>query len=204
MSNKEVLGILVSYRVKVKLVVSRGGYVIWHRNTLDFIFVQNIVTLIPNTLCFVSDVSVELPFVLMHPKPSEQPNSRPQSGNSSRLCHNVCMHVLYIWSVWYFLKRLKLKFRSKPVWLYSCLEHKLKGSYGVIFKIIIWCNRICWHALMFKKHIIFQILYIVVVPLIGQLTQCFVIGRTPQARVGNVMPLSIIASFSFRSKYKDS
>uniref|UniRef100_A0AAR2JUU1 Arrestin C-terminal-like domain-containing protein n=1 Tax=Pygocentrus nattereri TaxID=42514 RepID=A0AAR2JUU1_PYGNA len=51
MSNKEVLGILVSYRVKVKLVVSRGG-----------------------------DVSVELPFVLMHPKPSEQPSSRPQSG----------------------------------------------------------------------------------------------------------------------------
>uniref|UniRef100_A0A8C0YPP0 Arrestin, beta 2b n=1 Tax=Cyprinus carpio carpio TaxID=630221 RepID=A0A8C0YPP0_CYPCA len=50
-SNKEVLGILVSYRVKVKLVVSRGG-----------------------------DVSVELPFVLMHPKPSEQPNSRPQSA----------------------------------------------------------------------------------------------------------------------------
>ncbi|XP_072543829.1 arrestin, beta 2b isoform X2 [Salminus brasiliensis] len=49
-SNKEVLGILVSYRVKVKLVVSRGG-----------------------------DVSVELPFVLMHPKPSEQPSSRPQS-----------------------------------------------------------------------------------------------------------------------------
>ncbi|XP_036843214.1 arrestin red cell-like isoform X1 [Oncorhynchus mykiss] len=50
-SNKEVLGILVSYRVKVKLVVSRGG-----------------------------DVSVELPFVLMHPKPSDLPISRPQSG----------------------------------------------------------------------------------------------------------------------------
>ncbi len=33
--------------------------------------------------------------------------------------------------------------------------------------------------------------------LIGQLTQCIVIGRTPQARVGNVTPLSIIASFSF-------
>uniref|UniRef100_A0A8K9XY93 Arrestin C-terminal-like domain-containing protein n=1 Tax=Oncorhynchus mykiss TaxID=8022 RepID=A0A8K9XY93_ONCMY len=49
-SNKEVLGILVSYRVKVKLVVSRGG-----------------------------DVSVELPFVLMHPKPSDLPISRPQS-----------------------------------------------------------------------------------------------------------------------------
>uniref|UniRef100_A0A8K9UAN2 Arrestin C-terminal-like domain-containing protein n=1 Tax=Oncorhynchus mykiss TaxID=8022 RepID=A0A8K9UAN2_ONCMY len=50
-SNKEVLGILVSYRVKVKLVVSRGG-----------------------------DVSVELPFVLMHPKPSDQHISRPQSA----------------------------------------------------------------------------------------------------------------------------
>ncbi len=44
----------------------------------------------------------------------------------------------------------------------------LKGSYDAILKIIIWCiwcNRICWHALMFKKHIIFQILYIIVVPL---------------------------------------
>uniref|UniRef100_A0AAZ3R5C8 Arrestin C-terminal-like domain-containing protein n=1 Tax=Oncorhynchus tshawytscha TaxID=74940 RepID=A0AAZ3R5C8_ONCTS len=56
-SNKEVLGILVSYRVKVKLVVSRGGY-----------------------LCSgCKDVSVELPFVLMHPKPSDLPISRPQS-----------------------------------------------------------------------------------------------------------------------------
>nr|XP_034991239.1 beta-arrestin-2 isoform X1 [Zootoca vivipara] len=50
-ANKEVLGILVSYRVKVKLVVSRGG-----------------------------DVSVELPFVLMHPKPPDQasPKLQPQ------------------------------------------------------------------------------------------------------------------------------
>ncbi|XP_018417500.1 PREDICTED: beta-arrestin-2 [Nanorana parkeri] len=48
-SSKEVLGILVSYRVKVKLVVSRGG-----------------------------DVTVELPFVLMHPKPPE-PAPRPIS-----------------------------------------------------------------------------------------------------------------------------
>uniref|UniRef100_A0A8K9V9Y3 Arrestin C-terminal-like domain-containing protein n=1 Tax=Oncorhynchus mykiss TaxID=8022 RepID=A0A8K9V9Y3_ONCMY len=55
-SNKEVLGILVSYRVKVKLVVSRGGYVT------------------------SGDVSVELPFVLMHPKPSDQHISRPQSA----------------------------------------------------------------------------------------------------------------------------
>ncbi|XP_053542780.1 arrestin, beta 2a isoform X2 [Ictalurus punctatus] len=49
--NKEVLGVLVSYRVKVKLVVSRGG-----------------------------DVSVELPFVLMHPKPIDVPTSRPASA----------------------------------------------------------------------------------------------------------------------------
>uniref|UniRef100_A0A6I8NJG4 Beta-arrestin-2 n=2 Tax=Ornithorhynchus anatinus TaxID=9258 RepID=A0A6I8NJG4_ORNAN len=49
---KEVLGIIVSYRVKVKLVVSRGG-----------------------------DVSVELPFVLMHPKPSDHFTlARPQSA----------------------------------------------------------------------------------------------------------------------------
>ncbi len=95
---------------------------------------------------------------------------------------------------------------------------QLKGSYDAILKIIIWCiwcNRICWHALMFKKHIIFQILYIIVVPLcpaslkcvifykalsfqqvqsalIGQLTQCIVIGRTPQAHVRNVTPLTLV------------
>ncbi|XP_075958878.1 arrestin, beta 2a isoform X2 [Anarhichas minor] len=57
-TNKEVLGILVSYRVKVKLVVSRGGLL---RGMLD------------------RDVSVELPFILMHPKPVELPLSRPQS-----------------------------------------------------------------------------------------------------------------------------
>uniref|UniRef100_A0A8C3HHG8 Arrestin beta 2 n=1 Tax=Chrysemys picta bellii TaxID=8478 RepID=A0A8C3HHG8_CHRPI len=51
-ANKEVLGILVSYRVKVKLVVSRGG-----------------------------DVSVELPFVLMHPEPPEAfAPARPHYG----------------------------------------------------------------------------------------------------------------------------
>uniref|UniRef100_A0AAY4BW60 Arrestin C-terminal-like domain-containing protein n=1 Tax=Denticeps clupeoides TaxID=299321 RepID=A0AAY4BW60_9TELE len=61
-SNKEVLGIIVSYRVKVKLVVSRGGCGISH-------------------VSVCSDVAVELPFVLMHPKPTEQPSSRPQSGS---------------------------------------------------------------------------------------------------------------------------
>ncbi|XP_076001859.1 arrestin, beta 2b [Genypterus blacodes] len=49
-SNKELLGILVSYRVKVKLVVSRGG-----------------------------DVAVELPFVLMHPKPADEIAPPPPS-----------------------------------------------------------------------------------------------------------------------------
>ncbi|XP_033954672.1 arrestin red cell isoform X2 [Pseudochaenichthys georgianus] len=58
-TNKEVLGILVSYRVKVKLVISRGGLL---RGMLD------------------RDVSVELPFILMHPKPVEPPLSRPQSA----------------------------------------------------------------------------------------------------------------------------
>ncbi|XP_027129191.1 arrestin red cell isoform X2 [Larimichthys crocea] len=58
-TNKEVLGILVSYRVKVKLVVSRGGLL---RGMLE------------------RDVSVELPFILMHPKPVEPPVSRPQSA----------------------------------------------------------------------------------------------------------------------------
>ncbi|XP_037614271.1 arrestin, beta 2b [Sebastes umbrosus] len=48
-TNREMMGILVSYRVKVKLVVSLGG-----------------------------DVAAELPFVLMHPKPSEEPSSQPQ------------------------------------------------------------------------------------------------------------------------------
>ncbi len=40
--------------------------------------------------------------------------------------------------------------------------------------------------------------------LIGQLTQCIVIGRTAQARVGNVTPLSIIASFSFQVSFISS
>ncbi len=40
--------------------------------------------------------------------------------------------------------------------------------------------------------------------LIGQLAQCIVIGWTPQALIGNVTPLSIIASFIIQNKYKDS
>ncbi len=40
--------------------------------------------------------------------------------------------------------------------------------------------------------------------LIGQLIQCIVIGRTPQARVGNVRTLNIIASFSFQVSFISS
>ncbi|KAM4697221.1 arrestin-C [Rhinophrynus dorsalis] len=48
--DKEVLGILVSYKVRVNLMVCRGG------------ILGDLTS---------SDVSVELPLVLMHPKPSE-------------------------------------------------------------------------------------------------------------------------------------
>ncbi|XP_025922165.1 arrestin-C-like isoform X2 [Apteryx rowi] len=48
--DKEVLGILVSYKVKVNLVVSRGG------------ILGDLTS---------SDVGVELPVILMHPKPAE-------------------------------------------------------------------------------------------------------------------------------------
>ncbi|XP_076580515.1 arrestin, beta 2b isoform X1 [Chaetodon auriga] len=48
-TSKEMMGILVSYKVKVKLVVSLAG-----------------------------DVAVELPFVLMHPKPTYQPSTQAQ------------------------------------------------------------------------------------------------------------------------------
>ncbi len=40
--------------------------------------------------------------------------------------------------------------------------------------------------------------------LISQLTQCIVIGWTPQALVGNVTPLSIITSFSFQVSFISS
>ncbi|OXB62672.1 hypothetical protein ASZ78_006491 [Callipepla squamata] len=48
--DKEVLGILVSYKVKVNLVVSRGG------------ILGDLTS---------SDVGVELPIILMHPKPAD-------------------------------------------------------------------------------------------------------------------------------------
>ncbi|KAM6983842.1 arrestin red cell isoform 2-T2 [Tautogolabrus adspersus] len=91
-TNKEVLGILVSYRVKVKLVVSRGAFLLrpltsccqcqlpW-KPSACFSSCSSLC-LLPLLLRGVMerDVSVELPFILMHPKPVELPVSRPQSA----------------------------------------------------------------------------------------------------------------------------
>lgn len=73
-ANKEVLGILVSYRVKVKLVVSRGGYVSsLPSGSLPLASPTPAATDRHSTSPSPRrDVSVELPFVLMHPKPPEQ------------------------------------------------------------------------------------------------------------------------------------
>ncbi len=92
-----------------------------------------------------------------------------------------------------------------------------------IIILCIWCNRIYWDPLMLKKLIVLntvhycrssmprlsQTLRFLQSPsfrqaqsaLIGQLTQCIVIGRTPQARVGNVTHLTIIPSFRFQVRF---
>ncbi len=75
---------------------------------------------------------------------------------------------------------------------------------------------------MFKKHIIFQILYIIVGPLCSASLKRFVFYKVPLsdkrsllwlanwhsalwlAEHRNVTPLSIIASFSFQNYSKDS
>ncbi|XP_057694309.1 beta-arrestin-1 isoform X2 [Corythoichthys intestinalis] len=62
-ADKEMLGIVVSYKVKVKLLVSRGGL---------------LGDLAP------SDVSLELPFTLMHPKPREESLHGQESKNPPR------------------------------------------------------------------------------------------------------------------------
>ncbi len=60
-----------------------------------------------------------------------------------------------------------------------------KGSYSAILKIIvlcIWYNRICWHALMFKKRITFQILYIIVSPLCPASLKCVVFYKVSPSK----------------------
>ncbi len=109
----------------------------------------------------------------------------------------------------------------------TTLKSTLKESYDSILKIIIWCNRILLTRFNVQKTHYFsntvhycrssmlrlsQTCRFLQSPsfwqaqsaLIGQLTQCIVIGQTPQARFGNVMPLTKIASFSFQNKCKDS
>ncbi len=53
----------------------------------------------------------------------------------------------------------------------------LKGLKIII--LCIWCNRICWYDFMFKKHIIFQILYIIVGPLCPASLKRFVFYKVP-------------------------
>ncbi len=68
-----------------------------------------------------------------------------------------------------------------------------KGSYDAFLKIIIlciWCNRICWHDLMFKKHIIFQILYIIVVPLCPASLKHFVFYKAPPSDTHSLLWLA--------------
>ncbi len=120
------------------------------------------------------------------------------------------------WVLW--LKNLQ----STAIYLFMFF----KGSCDAFLKILlcIWRNRICWQDLMFRKYIIFQILYIIVGPLCPASLKHFVFYKVPpsdkhsllwlascaswlaehQAWVGNVTPLSIIASFSFLNKSKDS
>ncbi len=48
--------------------------------------------------------------------------------------------------------KLFLICQKLPAWRYESFnENNLKGSYDVILKIIIWCNRICWHAFNVQK-----------------------------------------------------
>ncbi len=106
----------------------------------------------------------------------------------------------------------------------------LKGSYDAFLKIIIlciWCNRMLLTCFNVQKTHYFsntvhycrssmprlsQTCRFLQSPsfrhaqtaLIGQQAQCIVIGRTMQVLIRNVTPLSIIASFSFQNKCKDS
>ncbi len=48
-----------------------------------------------------------------------------------------------------------------------------------IIILCIWCNRICRHVLMFKKHRIFQILYIIVGPLCPASLKRFIFYKVP-------------------------
>ena len=72
------MGIVVSYKVKVRLILGFG-----HRCdvTSQLLYFLGIILLMLISSCFVSDVTLELPFTMTHPKPVESPsNSRPGSA----------------------------------------------------------------------------------------------------------------------------
>ncbi len=56
--------------------------------------------------------------------------------------------------------------------------------------LCIWCNRICWHALIFKKHITFQILYIIVGPLCPTSLKRFVFYKVPPSNKRSLLWLA--------------
>ena len=75
---------------------------------------------------------------------------------------------------------IRRKISKSAKWTYVVFIGQRR--YDAFLKIIIlciWCNRICWHALMFKKHIIFQILYIIVGPLCPASLKRIVLYKVP-------------------------
>ncbi len=110
-------------------------------------------------------------------------------------------------------------------WGLSILNHhQCAASTWMIIISCIWCNRICWHALMFKKHYFSNTVHYCIVHYAPALSNASFSTKplllticsdwptdsvhcdwpNTTSRVGNVTPLSIITRFSFQSKYKDS
>ncbi len=145
---------------------------------------------------------------------SRRPPSSPMPRNGTGLeiqdslsCISFCKNVKMI-IIWCSCCLISLHISPIFLWfIYIVTFLTLKGSYDAFLKIIIlciWCNRICWHILLFKKTHYFsntvhycrssmprlsQTLRFLQSPsfwqvqsaLIGQLAQCIVIGWTSQA-----------------------
>lgn len=79
-NQKENLGILVQYKVKVKLFLgSLGGWVYYY----SFVHSLSIINGLMLNACtnIYSELVAELPFTLMHPKPLDE--DRPSSSSGS-------------------------------------------------------------------------------------------------------------------------
>ncbi len=88
---------------------------------------------------------------------------------------------------------LQDSFSTGPRSVLRLILYRLKGSYDAFLKIIIWCiwcNRIYWYALMLKKHVIFQILYIIVVPLCPASLKRLVFYKAPSSNNHSVLWLA--------------